>query len=241
MQRAGRGRPPDSATPHKAPTASVAGELGSAGRGLAVVWAPGFGAGTWRGANWGVQGAVWWLSGLPSWSRWQALEMEPVLTPEEMTAVDAAAADRMDELVQRAGAAVARQALRMLGGAYGRRVHVMAGPGNNGADGRVAAELLRRRGVRVSVGTHDQPVPTAVAHDLLIDAAFGTGLSRPYEPPPAPGGVPVLAVDIPSGLDGLTGELRGRPWRADATITFAALKSGLILGEGPEYLSLIHI
>ena len=100
--------------------------------------------------------------------------MEPVLTPEEMTAVDAAAADRMDELVQRAGAAVARQALRMLGGAYGRRVHVMAGPGNNGADGRVAAELLRRRGVRVSVGTHDQPVPTAVAHDLLIDAAFGT-------------------------------------------------------------------
>ena len=164
-----------------------------------------------------------------------------MLTPEEMTAVDAAAADRMDELVQRAGAAVARQALRMLGGAYGRRVHVMAGPGNNGADGRVAAELLRRRGVRVSVGTHDQPVPTAVAHDLLIDAAFGTGLSRPYEPPPAPGGVPVLAVDIPSGLDGLTGELRGRPWRADATITFAALKSGLILGEGPEYCGAVEV
>ncbi|MCB1027689.1 MAG: hypothetical protein KDB24_08005, partial [Microthrixaceae bacterium] len=62
--------------------------------------------------------------------------MQPVLTPEEMAAVDAAAADRMDELVQRAGGAVARSAMRLLGGAYGRRVHVVAGPGNNGADGR---------------------------------------------------------------------------------------------------------
>lgn len=157
-----------------------------------------------------------------------------MLTPEEMAAVDAAAAGRMDELVQRAGGAVARAALAMLGGAYGRRVHVVVGPGNNGADGRVAAELLARRGVRVSVGAHDDPVPTNVTLDLLVDAAFGTGLSRTYVPPAVSGDVPVLAVDIPSGLDGLTGGLRGHPWKATATITFAALKSGLILGDGPK-------
>lgn len=167
--------------------------------------------------------------------------MEPVLTPEEMAAVDAAAADRMDDLVQRAGAAVARRALKMLGGAYGRRVHVVAGPGNNGADGRVAAELLRTRGVRVSVGAHDDPVPTGVRLDLVIDAAFGTGLSRPFEPPSLPDGVPVLAVDIPSGLDGLTGEFRGHPWRATATLTFAARKSGLILGNGPDYCGSVQV
>ena len=54
-------------------------------------------------------------------------------------------------LIERAGAAVARAALDMLGGAYGRTVAVLAGPGNNGADGRVAAERLRERG-RVGAG-----------------------------------------------------------------------------------------
>ena len=62
--------------------------------------------------------------------------MRAVVTPEEMRVVDATAADRIDELVERAGAAVARAALAMLGGAYGRRVVVLAGSGNNGADGR---------------------------------------------------------------------------------------------------------
>ncbi|MGL4299882.1 MAG: NAD(P)H-hydrate epimerase, partial [Candidatus Neomicrothrix subdominans] len=123
--------------------------------------------------------------------------MEPVLTPDEMAAVDAAASERMGDLVQRAGGAVARSALGLLGGGYGRRAHVVAGPGNNGADGRVAAELLRRRGVRVSIGDHADSIPADAALDLVIDAAFGTGLSRPYAPPDLPGDVPVLAVDIP--------------------------------------------
>lgn len=138
---------------------------------------------------------------------WQTLGVEPVLTPDEMAAVDAAASERMGDLVQRAGGAVARSALGLLGGGYGRRAHVVAGPGNNGADGRVAAELLRRRGVRVSIGDHADSIPADAALDLVIDAAFGTGLSRPYAPPDLPGDVPVLAVDIPSGLDGRTGGL----------------------------------
>ena len=75
--------------------------------------------------------------------------MIPILTPEEMAAVDAASPEPVEVLIERAGAAVAHHALVLLGGAYGRRVIVLAGKGNNGADGRAAARRLRRRGVRV--------------------------------------------------------------------------------------------
>ena len=72
--------------------------------------------------------------------------MIPVCTPTEMVAVDAAATAPLDVLVDRAGAAVARAVLDELGGGYGRRVAVLAGKGFNGADGRVAAGRLGRRG-----------------------------------------------------------------------------------------------
>ena len=72
--------------------------------------------------------------------------MIPVVTPARMAEIDDAAAGRIDELIDRAGRAVARVAIRMLGGTYGRRVVVLAGPGNNGADGRVAGHHLARRG-----------------------------------------------------------------------------------------------
>ena len=74
--------------------------------------------------------------------------MRAVLTRDEMRAADAAALDTVshETLVTRAGTAVAHAALRMLGGAYGRRVVVVAGKGSNGADGRVAASVLARRG-----------------------------------------------------------------------------------------------
>src|SRR5439155_19300092 len=75
----------------------------------------------------------------------------PVLTPEEMRAVDDAAEEPVEVLVHRAGGAVARAAARMMGGTYGRRVVVVAGKGNNGADGRDAAERLSRGGARVVV------------------------------------------------------------------------------------------
>jgi len=74
-----------------------------------------------------------------------------IVTPEEMRAIDAASPVPVDELVRRAGLAVGRAAVEMLGGSYGRTVAVIAGPGNNGADGRVAGEWLRRRGVSVKV------------------------------------------------------------------------------------------
>jgi hydroxyethylthiazole kinase-like uncharacterized protein yjeF len=163
-----------------------------------------------------------------------------VVTPEEMKAVDAAAPEPTDVLVHRAGGAVARIALDMLGGVYGRRVIVVAGKGNNGADGRDAATRLRARGVRVQViEAADAPdrLPDA---DLVIDAAYGTGFHGEYQAPDS-GGAPVLAVDIPSGVNGLTGEAANGAVRAERTVTFAALKPGLLFGAGPDRSGIVDV
>jgi NAD(P)H-hydrate epimerase len=155
----------------------------------------------------------------------------PVVTPAEMAAIDAAATEPVHELIERAGAAVARRALAMLGGSYGRRIAVLAGKGNNGNDGRVAAARLAARGVHVRV--HDATErPARLEHvDLVIDAAYGTGFHGSWHPP-AVGGAPVLAVDIPSGVDGLTGQIPTGVLEAVHTVTFAALKPGLLLAPG---------
>jgi NAD(P)H-hydrate epimerase len=187
--------------------------------------------------------------------------MIPVLTPAEMAAVDRAAPEPVEVLIERAGRAVAQRALGLLGRSYGARVVVVAGKGHNGDDGRAAARHLERAGVKVTVVdagevAAGQPLPAA---DLVIDAAYGTGIGRAYAAPD-PGGAPVLAVDIPSGVQGLTGQVvrpegarspgEGPPDHhvtpgphgvtdpygvtASATVTFAALKPGHLLGEGPQ-------
>lgn len=161
--------------------------------------------------------------------------MLPVVTPDEMQAIDAAAPEPVEVLIERAGAAVARHALDLLGGGYGRRAVVVAGRGNNGADGRAAARRLRRRGVQVlELAATDAPAELPPC-DLVIDAAYGTGLRRDYVAPRVCGPAPVLAVDIPSGVDGLTGALRGEPMKATRTVTFAALKPGLLALPGRSY------
>lgn len=162
--------------------------------------------------------------------------MKPIVTPQQMRVIDREVATSgvpVDELVARAGAAVARAARRMLGGVYGRTVVVVAGPGNNGADGRVAARLLADQGVRVKVlDARNLPLRLPVG-DLLIDAAYGTGFRGQWNPPDARG-MPVLAVDIPSGVDGSTGLATPGVWAATRTVTFVALKPGLVLGAGRE-------
>jgi NAD(P)H-hydrate epimerase len=172
--------------------------------------------------------------------------VKAVLRVEEMRAVDAEALARVSEqtLVERAGTAVATWALRLLGGTYGRHVVVVAGKGNNGADGRVAAARLARRGARVTVvDAEDAPgrIGPVGAVDLVIDAAYGTGFRGTYRAPAVPAGVPVLAVDIPSGVNGDTGEACGEPLRADVTVTFAALKTGLVQGDGPVLAGRVEV
>jgi ADP-dependent NAD(P)H-hydrate dehydratase / NAD(P)H-hydrate epimerase len=136
------------------------------------------------------------------------------------------------ELIRRAGYATARVALSMLGSAYGSRVIVVAGKGNNGADGRVAANVLRRRGAAVEVIEAERAPDTLVECDLYIDAAYGTGFRGAYGAPAT--SAPILAVDIPSGVAGDSGEASANAVRATRTVTFAALKPGLLQGAGAD-------
>ena len=141
--------------------------------------------------------------------------------------------------VDRGGTAVAWAALHV-GGAYGRTVNVLYGKGNNGADGRVAARHLEAKGVRVrifDVPSHPPLLPDA---DLVIDAAYGTGFHGTWNPPDV-GDTPVLAVDVPSGVDALTGDITGDVLAATHTVTFAALKPGLLMPPGSALAGVLEL
>lgn len=166
--------------------------------------------------------------------------MIPVVSPEQMRLIDAAAPDPVEVLIARAGAAVSRAALRLLGGAYGRAVAVIAGPGNNGSDGRVAAERLRQRGVKVRVFEADACPAELLGFDLVIDAAFGTGFRGVWQAPTV-GDSKVLAVDVPTGLDARTGVVADGTLAADVTVTFAAAKPGHVLGGGPDVVGVLEV
>ncbi|MEY4229106.1 MAG: hypothetical protein RLZ84_1698, partial [Actinomycetota bacterium] len=174
--------------------------------------------------------------------------MIPVVTVTQMRRADEVQIAVLGQhghavLVERAGAAVAFAALRMLGGAYGKRVVVIAGKGSNGADGKVAARRLVDRGAAVEVIAADvagDEVVDSQRADLVIDAAYGTGFRGTWEPPLV-FGVPVLAVDVPSGLDADVGTCVGDVLRADRTITFAALKVGHLMNDGPQVCGDIEI
>ena len=172
--------------------------------------------------------------------------MQPVLTIAEMQAVDARAqaSTAIAELVERAGTAVAGAALELMGGAYGRRAVLICGKGNNGADGRVAAKLLARRGVLVTVVAPGEVAAIGEAGpavDLVVDAAFGTGFRGTYDGPRVAAGIPVLAVDIPSGVEGDTGRATGAVLAATATVTFVALKPGLVQGDGARLAGEVRV
>lgn len=192
--------------------------------------------------------------------------MKPIITPEEASRLDATAADPVETLMERAGLAVALAAVRM-GAGYGTRVLALAGPGNNGGDVYVAARYLRRRGVAVEVrglgypkGEHSPARKAAAAAvaagvpirplgppepcDLIIDGLFGAGFRGTLTEPAASWTtttVPVLAVDLPSGLDGATGLASGPAFTAARTVTFHALKVGHVFGEGPDRCGVIDV
>lgn len=172
--------------------------------------------------------------------------MIPVLTPEQMRAADEAALAAVgggDVFIRRAGHAVARVARTMLGGTYGRRVLVIVGKGHNGDDGRVAAEWLTEWGASVQLidatEVGGQIIDSEVT-DLVIDAAYGIGFRGTWSPPFVLD-VPVLAVDIPSGLNALDGTVEGGVLVADRTVTFAAVKTGMLFGDGPSLCGEIDI
>jgi ADP-dependent NAD(P)H-hydrate dehydratase / NAD(P)H-hydrate epimerase len=185
--------------------------------------------------------------------------MEELLTPAEMARADAAAIAAGipgTALMDAAGLAVARAARRRF---RPTRTLVLAGPGNNGGDGYVAARLLEGWGWPVAVAALAPPRPgsdaaaaaaqwhgpllpfsaaEAARAGLVIDAVFGAGLTRPLSPDVTAvlGAVsaPILAVDVPSGLDGATGAALGWAPQAALTVTFFRRKPGHLLRPGRD-------
>jgi len=202
--------------------------------------------------------------------RYPSRTMNELLTPSEM-----AEADRLTiaggtagiELMERAGRAVADAV--SADHPVGARVTVIAGPGNNGGDGFVAARLLVDRGYRVTVmlvgdrarlkgdaelaaakwqgGITDDRGYLATA-DVLIDALFGAGLDRPID---GEGravietmnalGKPVVAVDLPSGINGASGAIMGVAAKATETVTFFRKKPGHLLLPGRLHCGAISV
>jgi len=159
---------------------------------------------------------------------------EPLYTAAEMRAAEErypGYPGSAGELMERAGDAVAAEVLRAFPEA--RRIAAVCGGGANGGDGRIAARILRESG-RDVVETDD---PSNV--DLVLDALFGTGFHGAPRPEAAAAierinacGAPVVAVDLPSGVDASTGETAGAAVDADVTVTFHARKVGLVVAPG---------
>jgi len=194
---------------------------------------------------------------------------------ELLTTAEMAEADRLTitggvagiELMENAGRAVAGS----VAGRHppGARITVVAGPGNNGGDGLVAARLLRKWGYRVRVLLLGEPsrfkgdalkaaqawdapcepaTPAALTGgEAIVDALFGAGLDRPVEGNAraiieAMNGYGCIhAVDLPSGINGTTGAVLGAAVRASETITFFRRKVGHILLPGRLHCGVVRI
>jgi ADP-dependent NAD(P)H-hydrate dehydratase / NAD(P)H-hydrate epimerase len=159
---------------------------------------------------------------------------EPLYTAAEMRAAEErypGFPETASVLMERAGVAVAREALNTFPDA--RRFAVVCGGGSNGGDGRIAARVLRDAG-------RDAVETTAVEQaDVIVDALFGTGFHGEPRPEAAAtierinaAGVPVVAVDLPSGTDASSGEIAGAAVDADLTVTFHGCKLGLAIAPG---------
>lgn len=184
-----------------------------------------------------------------------------LLSVEQMSMADQLAIDGGTpglELMECAGRAVADRAAQLAGE---RSIVVLCGPGNNGGDGYVAARYLQKRGYRVRIAALGDPEdltgdahanykrwdgvieplwPIALEENcIVIDALFGAGLTRDIEGPIANVlnaardlGLPSIAVDLPSGLNGNTGDVLGTTLPATETVTFFRKKPGHLLYPG---------
>jgi hydroxyethylthiazole kinase-like uncharacterized protein yjeF len=191
----------------------------------------------------------------PGWSD------HALLTPQQMGEADRltiAGGISGTALMENAGRAVADAISRRWSP---RLIAVLCGPGNNGGDGFVAARILAERGWKVRLallgertalkgdaaaaaarwsGAIEPLAPSALdGAALIVDALFGAGLARPVDGIAAgvlvaidPAGQPVIAVDVPSGVDGATGDIRGAAPKAALTVTFFRRKPGHLLLPG---------
>ncbi len=191
---------------------------------------------------------------------------QPILTPAEMRAAEetlfATGVDGF-AVMTRAGEAVAEFVHAHWPDGV---VQVLCGPGGNGGDGFIAAARLAKLWRKVEVfcaveisalegdvakaaaawtgpvGTLEQAL--AAPHDLVLDALYGAGLTRPLEGAAAAlaqRGGRVIAIDVPSGLDGLTGKPLGPCFVAEGTITFQALRPAHVLMPGAALCGAVSV
>jgi hydroxyethylthiazole kinase-like uncharacterized protein yjeF len=188
--------------------------------------------------------------------------MRRVHRVEQIRAAEADLMDRLPEgaLMQRAAAALAAHCARILGRVYGARVALLVGAGHNGGDALFAGARLAERGAQVTAllvdpprahaegllaldragGRCCPPRPALAARaDLVVDGILGIGgrgglRAGAAELAQAAADRPTVAVDLPSGVDADTGAAGDDAVRADVTVTFGALKPGLVVGRGAE-------
>ncbi|MGY1670038.1 NAD(P)H-hydrate dehydratase [Geodermatophilus sp. SYSU D00710] len=180
------------------------------------------------------------------------------------------AATREGALMQRAATGLATVCLRLLGRAHGTRVMLLVGGGNNGGDALFAGAHLAARGARVTAVLLDaaraHPAGLAALHraggrvtgpdradgldraDLVLDGIVGIGGRGGLRPDAAwlaeraaTGPGLTVAVDVPSGVDADTGAVEGAAFPAVHTVTFGAVKPGLVTGAGRGYAGTVHL
>lgn len=170
-------------------------------------------------------------------------------------------------LMQRAAAGLAAACGQLLGRVYGARVVLLIGSGDNGGDALYAGSRLARRGALVeavllsperahagglvalrSAGGRVADDPVIERADLVIDGIVGIGGRGGLRPPTAAladragrAGIPVVAVDVPSGVDASTGRVEGAAVRARVTVTFGTYKPGLLVDPGASYTGVVEL
>ncbi|MGB9364559.1 MAG: NAD(P)H-hydrate dehydratase [Xanthobacteraceae bacterium] len=194
--------------------------------------------------------------------------MTELLTPDEMAECDRltiAAGTPGIALMEKAGRAVADAVARH---PLGTRVVVVAGPGNNGGDGFIAARVLAERGYPVRVlllgdalqgdaaeaarrwaRPIERAAPEAIGDTgIMIDALFGAGLNRPVQGEARAiieamneRGPPIVAIDLPSGINGASGAIMGAAVKASESITFFRRKPGHVLLPGRGHAGSVRV
>lgn len=170
----------------------------------------------------------------------------PLLRGTELRDLEIRHTDAHPPLMERAGRAAAEFAQQLLKGNRAP-VLILAGPGNNGGDARVMATMLRQRGIATVLVGPGETVP-AGNYSLAVDGLFGIGLARPIEGAWAEliarmneFAGPILALDVPSGLDGDTGRVQGIAVRATHTLSFIGGKPGLYTLDGPDHCGEVNV
>ena len=173
-------------------------------------------------------------------------DFEPLYTAAEMRTAEERYPGTVEELMERAGAAVARVGLELYSSA--QQWTIVCGGGANGGDGRIAARELERAGRQVRIVDAKAGDTELGDPDVIVDALFGTGFSG--EPRADASALiermnayaaPILAVDLPSGVDASSGEIAGAAVVADATVTFHGRKVGVVVAPGRFHAGVVHV